>query len=108
MEVVSRTSVGVTGFVADDASRDSFYSATREKPQYARKWNGVVHASPIDIPLHFRPRILFSTLTQVIAYVPFRGRQVRGNQALLTSNSMKQLVIADNRVIEVNANPCTV
>lgn len=91
------------GFMADDVNRQPSPDGVREKFQDAGKWLRPRHVRTVNVTLQLRPVPFPVLLPQEVSHVVLAGGQRGGNQPAFHSDGMKQLVVANNRIIEINA-----
>ena len=91
------------GFVADDVDRQPPPDCMREEFQNTGKWQCPRHMRAIDVTLQFRPIAFLSLLPEEITHVILARGHGGGNQPAFHRDGMKQFVVADNRVVKINA-----
>src|SRR5262249_22819242 len=58
----------------------------------------------VDVALQLRPDVSQAPPLEVAAHLAFRGRYGRRNQPLFHGDPMKQLIVADDRVVEIDSD----
>ncbi len=91
--------------MADDRQRDPGFVRPREKLEHAGESDRLVHARAVDRALHGRPHVFLPRRAQVIAHGELAHRTVGRNDGLLERDPVKQRVVADDRVVEVDTEP---
>lgn len=104
MKIILRSQKWITRLVADDADRDTV--RVRPTQEFGRPGirRGFVHARAVDVTLHFRPGIFLADAAQMVAHRNLGLREGRRHDAPLDRDFMKQGVITNEGVVEINAN----
>src|SRR6267142_2265981 len=104
VQVMARPDKGMPGLVADDAHRDAALHRPPQEFDGARVGAHLVHACAVDRALHLGPHILATLPAQEITHGELALRRIDRHRALLHGDTVKNLVVADERVVEVNAD----
>ena len=99
MQIMRLAEKGVFGFVADDAHFNALPHGVAEELQHTRVGLCIHEARTIDVALHLRPVRLMPSLPQVIAHCGLCR-----NQPTFDRHAMKNTIVADCRVVEINSN----
>ena len=103
VQVVSRPDHRGGGFVADDVKRQPLPDAAGEELQHTGKRLRFHHSRPIDVTLQFCPLPFLSAPAEMVAHFVLAGKHRGGDQTSFHRDPMKQIVVANNGVIKINA-----
>ena len=104
MKIVLLSEEGMLRFVADDSHFDALFHRRPEEIEHAWVGLSVDETWTINVALHLGPVRLLTDLAQVIANGCFILWQRSGDETTLQSHTVKDTVVADNRVVEINAD----
>src|SRR6185437_13238123 len=89
--------------VADDAHGDLALMQSPERIEHAFERLGIEDARAIDDALQQRPVVLAADRPQIVAHGDLVPRRIRRNPGAFERDLMKQRVVADQRVVEIQA-----
>ena len=90
--------------VADDAQFVTGIACPAHEIDGAGIGCRVGQACPVDIALHFGPGVFLASAAQEIAHLKFVVRQVRRNVSALARDQMEDVIVIDDRVVEIETN----
>ena len=104
VKVIGWAAIGVARLMADDEYCSSSAPAFAEERFDAFKRLRKAHPRPVCLTLHFRPNIFLAGSAKVIPHRTFIDWYFVGDQLPLQGQRMKQLVVAHDGIVEVDAN----
>src|SRR5690606_41880513 len=90
--------------MANDVRRNFLFIAERKKGQGRRIRMSEVHLCTIYIALKFSPKLFFPKRAKIITDRSLRDRQIRWNQILLKCGQVKNALVRNDRIVEINSN----
>ena len=104
VQVVPRAEKWITRALTDNEYFLTAAPAAVEKLQHPRKQAGLAHARTVGVALQLGPTLFLPDLPQVIAHGALRRADIVRYEPLLDGQLGKKSVIADDRVVKIDAD----
>src|SRR5579859_59790 len=91
-------------FVADDEQLVAGFPRGRDEIGKAGIGRRQLHAGAIDVALQLRKRVGAAGAVEIIAHAVLVARQMGGDQSALQSRCMKDAIVANDRVVEIDSD----
>src|SRR5438128_1363211 len=103
MQVIRWANDRVSRLVADNVYRQPPLNRGGKKLAHSRERLRLLHAWTINVALQFRPLPLAALRAQKIPDVILSRRQAGRNQATLDRDSVEDVLVRNNGIVEINA-----
>ena len=90
--------------MADDVDGKMLLHRPGKELDDSREGLRLRHARAVDVALKLSPVAFSSASAEEVAHIIFANRRCGGNQAALDRDLMEQLIVANDGVIEINAD----
>ena len=104
MQIVARTDERLTSLVTDDENGNRLGAAVGNEIDHTRKRRCFQYGATVGLALQSGPGLFAAGLSQIIADLHFVPHHAGRNQRSLRRQPAKELVVADDRVVEVDAD----
>ena len=104
VQVVGDSAIGVSRFVTDDVNLQTSRTTEAEKGKDSGIRLGLAQPRAIDVSLEFRPIILATGASKVVPDVRLVRRRAGRNPPAFEADTMEELIVANDRVVEVDAD----